>query len=73
MKHTDRKTLGKGIRFLAASLPLALAGPAIVFSSFQNQDKPLFVPILCLGILSMLSAMFLIFRGIMTIMKALFD
>lgn len=73
MKHTDRRILGKGIKHLAGSLPLAVAGPVIISSSFQNQDKPLFIPILILGITAMFSAIYLIFRGIMIIMKAIFD
>ncbi|WBL21703.1 DUF6095 family protein [Zunongwangia sp. HRR-M8] len=73
MKHTDRKLLSKGIKHLAGSLPLLFIGPIVVSSSFNNQDKPLFIPILILGILAMLSAIFLIFRGIMIVMKAIFD
>ncbi|UAB84484.1 hypothetical protein INR75_00080 [Zunongwangia sp. SCSIO 43204] len=73
MKHTDRRLLGKGIKHLAGSLPLAVAGPVIITSSFQNQDKPLFIPILTLGIIAMITAIFLIFRGIMIVTKAIFD
>ncbi|MDN3596596.1 DUF6095 family protein [Zunongwangia endophytica] len=73
MKHTDRKLLGKGIKNLAGSLPLTVLGPVILYSSFQNQDKPLFIPILILGVLAMFTAIFLIFRGIMIVMKAIFD
>ncbi|MCL6220108.1 DUF6095 family protein [Zunongwangia pacifica] len=73
MKHTNRTVLAKGIKHLAGSLPLAIAGPVIISSSFQNQDKPLFIPILILGIIAMFSAIYLIFRGIMIVMKAIFD
>ena len=73
MKHTNRRLLAKGIKNLAGSLPLVIAAPVIITSSFQNQDKPLFIPVLILGILLMFSAIHLIFRGIMIVMKAIFD
>lgn len=65
--------MGKGIRYLAISLPLCFLGPSILFSSFNNQDKFLFIPILILGLVVTFFAGFCIFKGIQTLMKALFD
>ncbi|MFN2261404.1 MAG: DUF6095 family protein [Psychroflexus sp.] len=73
MKHTNKDTLGKGIKFVAGSLPLIFLGPSIVFSAFNNQDKPLYWPILLLGIILCIIAGYLIFKGIKTIMRAMFD
>jgi hypothetical protein len=73
MKHTNKDTLARGVKFLAGALPLIFIGPSVVFSAFNNQDKPLYWPILILGIVVSLAAIFLIFKGIMTLLKALFD
>lgn len=72
-KHTNKALLGKGIKFMAGALPLAFLGPVVLFSTFKNQDHPWFIPILVLGILAMIGAIFLLFKGLNTIMKALFD
>lgn len=73
MKHTNRETLAKGVKFLAGALPLMFLGPSIIFSAFNNQDNALFWPVLIFGFILSLAAIFLIFKGIMTLLKALFD
>lgn len=73
MKHTNKDTLAKGVKFLAGALPLIFIGPSMIFSAFNNQDKSLYWPILILGIILSFVAIFLIFKGIMTLLKALFD
>lgn len=73
MKHTNKDTLAKGVKYLAGALPLIFIGPSILYSAFNNQDKALYWPILIIGILISFGAIFLIFKGIMTLLKALFD
>ncbi len=73
MKHTNKKVLSKGIKYLAGALPLAMIGPSILFSAFNNQDKPLYLAILILGIIASAAAVFLMFKGIMTVVKSMFD
>ncbi|TBW26724.1 DUF6095 family protein [Gramella sp. KN1008] len=73
MKHTNKKVLTTGIKYLAGALPLAMIGPSILYSAFNNQDKPLYLAILILGILASAAAVFLMFKGILTIVKSLFD
>lgn len=72
-KHTNKQLLAKGVKFLAISLPLLFLGPSVLFSAFNNQDKPLFIPVLVVGIVVCGAAMFFIFKGIMTLVNALFD
>ncbi|MBZ9730538.1 DUF6095 family protein [Salegentibacter sp. JZCK2] len=73
MKHTNRKTLAKGIKYLAFALPLTLIGPSILFTAFNNQDHPYYIPVLVIGIIALIAAILLMFRGIMTVVKAIFD
>ncbi len=70
---TNKEILSKGIKYLAFALPLLFIGPSIIFSSFKNQQHPLYIPILGLGIIMCLLAIFLIFKGIQTIMRSLFN
>ena len=72
-KHTNKTLLSKGVKFMAGALPLAFIGPVVLFSAFKNQDHPLYIPVLVLALLTMAGSIFLMFRGIATIMKALFD
>lgn len=73
MKHTNKSQLMKGLKYLAGALPLSFIGPVVLFSSFKNQEHDWFIPILLFAILAMAAAIFLMFKGIATVMKALFD
>ncbi|WP_324721141.1 DUF6095 family protein [Salinimicrobium sp. HB62] len=73
MKHTNKGLLLKGLKFLAGALPLSFIGPVVLFSSFKNQDHAWFIPILIFALLAMAAAIYLMFKGINTVMKALFD
>lgn len=73
MKHTNKKILTTGIKYLAGALPLAMIGPTILYSAFNNQDHPFYIPVLILGIAASVAAVFLMFKGILTIVKSMFD
>ncbi|MHC5202062.1 DUF6095 family protein [Myroides sp. LJL119] len=70
---TDRKLLYKGVRFLLFALPLFFIGPIIFYSSLKNQNHPLFIPVFALACFLMLGSMFLLFKGLQTIIKSLFS
>lgn len=70
---TDRKILMRGVRYLAWALPMFFIGPIVIHSSFKNEEHPFFVPVLGVGIIVCLMAMFFLFMGIRTIMRSLFD
>ena len=72
-KHTNKELLATGIKYLAGALPLSFLGPVILYSAFNNQDKALFIPIVIVGFVFFFGAMFCIFKGIMTIVKAIFE
>jgi hypothetical protein len=73
MKRTNKEVLFKGLRYLAGAMPLIFLGPSILYSAFNNKEHPLYVAVLILGIVACGGAIFLIFKGINTLMKALFD
>ncbi|RDI04529.1 DUF6095 family protein [Flavobacterium sp. AG291] len=70
---TNKTILMKGIRYLSGALPLFFLGPVVIHSSFKNQGHPMFIPVLGLGIITCITGMLLMFLGIKTIMKSLFD
>ena len=70
---TDKTVLAKGIKYLAGALPLLVMGPIIINSAFKNEKHPLYPYILTLGILIALAAMFLIFKGVNTLVKSMFE
>lgn len=63
----------KGIKMLAGALPLTFIGPVVLFNSFKNQEHIWFVPVLIVALIAMAAAIFLMFKGISTVMKSLFD
>lgn len=71
--QTNKKKLLKGLRYLAGALLPCFLGPTVLFSAFNNQEHPYYIPVLIFGLLACTAAIFLLFKGINTIMKALFD
>ena len=70
---TNREVLLKGVKYLSGSLPLFFLGPVVVYNANMNKLSPYYIIVLGLGILFCLGAMFLMFLGIKTIMKSMFD
>lgn len=71
-KKTDKELLGKGIQCMAISLIFMFISPVIIHSAFKNQDHPLYIPILVLGIIGAGFAIFMAFKGLKTIMSSIF-
>lgn len=69
----NREVLNKGLRFLLGSLPTLFIGVFILNSSFKNQKHPLFIYVLILAVLICGYAVYLMFKGINTIMKSMFE
>lgn len=72
-KRTNKELLATGLKYLAGALPLVAIGPIVIFSAFNNREHPLYIPILSVGIIACIVAIFLMFKGIKLMMKALFD
>lgn len=71
-KKTDKELLGKGVQRMAIALIFMFISPVIIHSAFKNQEHPLYIPILLLGIISASFAIFMAFRGLRTIMNSIF-
>lgn len=70
--RTDKELLGKGVQRMAIAFIFMFISPVIIHSAFKNQDHPLYIPILILGLLGAGFAIFMGFKGIRTIMDSMF-
>jgi len=70
---TNKAILMRGIRYLSGALPLFFLGPVVIHNAFMNKKHTLFIPVLGFGILACIFGMWLMFLGLKTIMKSLFD
>lgn len=70
---TNKDVLLKGIKIMGGTLFLLVTAPIIINSSFKNQDHPFFIPVLGLGVILFLGAIYFGFKGIRTLMRALFN
>lgn len=70
---TNKEILSRGIKFLMGAVPLFFIGPIVINSSFKNQSHPMFIPVLGLGIILSGIGVFLMYKGLKLMMKALFD
>ncbi len=74
MNHkTDRTVLLKGVKIMMGALFCTFLGPILMSIAFNNQEKPLYIPILIVSFLFCGAAIYLIFRGINTIMNSMFQ
>lgn len=71
-KRTNKTILVKGIRTMGLSLLCMFLGPTLLYIAFSNQEKPLYIPILIVAILICILAIFLVFKGLKTIMDSMF-
>lgn len=72
-RHTNKDILINGIKKMGISLICMFFGPILIYIAFSNQEKPLYIPILIVGILVSFIAVFMAFKGIKTIMDSMFN
>lgn len=70
---TNREVLTKGILNLSIALPLLFIGPAVIHNAFINKQNGWHWLVLAIGILVCGLAVFFMYKGLQTIMKALFN
>jgi len=71
-KRTNKDLLYAGIKKMGISLALMFLGPTLIYVAFSNQEKPLYIPILIIGILLCCTAVYIAFKGLNTIMDSMF-
>lgn len=71
-KHTNKELLVEGLKTMGLTLVFLIIGPVIIRLAIINQEKPLYIPLLIIGILLCGIAIYFGFKGINTIMDSLF-
>lgn len=69
----NKNLLAKGIKYLTGALPLVFIGPIVIYNAFMNQHTDWHYLVLGIGIIACLSSMYLMFVGLKTIMKGIFN
>ncbi|WP_426430791.1 DUF6095 family protein [Winogradskyella sp. HB-48] len=70
--ETNKDVLRKGIKRLAICLVLMFLGPTMIHIAFSNYEKPLYYPILIIGITLCFGAISMLFISLNTIMDSIF-
>ena len=65
--------MARGLNRLILSLFFMFLGPTIVFSAFKNEGHEFYYFVLILGTILCLMAVYLLYSGIMTIVRNLFE
>ena len=69
---TNRDVLNNGIKYMAWALPMLFIGPTVIYNAFINKQNAWHYLVLGIGIVICFFAMFLMFKGLNTIMKSIF-
>lgn len=69
----NKELLFKGLQRLFVALLMAFTGPVIYSSALKNEEHPLFIPVLVLGVGLCFAAIFFGFKGIKLLVKGFFN
>jgi hypothetical protein len=70
---TNKELLSKSIKYLAWALPLLFIGPSLIYNAFMNKQNIWHYLILGIGIAACIGAVYLMFLGLKTMMRSLFN
>lgn len=70
--RTDKDLLVKGMKSFFYTALLMFVAPIVLYQAFKNTDKPLFIPVLIVGILLAGWAIYMGFRSVSIVMDAVF-
>lgn len=70
---TNKELLSKGIKYLAWALPLLFIGPSLIYNAFINKQNGWHYLVLAFGIVICVGSVYLIFLGLKTMMRSLFN
>jgi len=72
MRRTDKDLLVTGLKRLAITIVLMFTAPLILWQAFKNQEHFMFWPVCILGLVLACYAVYMGFKGISTIINAIF-
>lgn len=69
---TDKELLTKGLKTMILTAFLMFVGPSLIYIALSNKDKSTYIILLVIAIIICLSAIYLGFKGLKTIMDSMF-
>lgn len=69
---TDKDLLVNGIKKLGYTIVLMFTAPVVIWQAFKNEGHIFYWPVLIIGIVLAMAAVFMGFKGISTIVDSLF-
>lgn len=69
---TDKELLITGLKRMIFSLIFMFLGPIMLYITFSNKEKPLYIPLFFLGIIICGMAIYFAFNGIKIILDSMF-
>ena len=63
----------KGVKNLVYTVGFMFLAPLVLYQAFKNQEHPLFIPVLVLGLILAIAAIGMGFYSIKILIQALFD
>lgn len=72
-KRTDKELLVKGIKMMLLTAFLMFLGPTLFYIGLSNKEKVLFIPLMIVATVVLILAVFLMYKGLKTIMNSMFE
>jgi hypothetical protein len=69
---TDKDLLVTGVKKLGYTVVLMFTAPVVIWQAFKNEGHIFYWPVLIIGIVLAIAAVFMGFKGISTIVDSLF-
>lgn len=69
----SKELLFKGIKYAVGAIPIMFIGPSVIHNAFMNKHTNWHYLVLAIGIILCVLAVFLMYKGIQTMVKSLFD
>jgi Family of unknown function (DUF6095) len=63
----------RGIKYLSGGLPCFFIGPSVIYNALMNKNNVWHYLVLAIGIFFCLLAVFMMYKGINILMKAIFN
>jgi hypothetical protein len=70
---TNKEILTKGIKYLVWALPILFIGPSLIYNAFMNKQNVWHYLVLGIGIAACIGAVYLMFLGLKTMIRSLFN
>lgn len=70
--RTNKELLAKGLKRLGLCLLLMFLGPTLFHITLSNSDKPLYIPLFILSVITCIAAVIMLYVSLKTILDSMF-